>query len=122
MFCWAGFRSGVTAWALGCSVLSMARSRELWLGIGSFAIASAALVAAVGASANGRTGNRLWSSAPMMGAYLICVLGLASLWAAIRDWRIPFAADRSGRLRDAVELSPAEWCTDPLADGRGADV
>lgn len=38
----------------------------------------------------------------MVGAYAACVLVLACLWAAVRDWQFPFAADRSGRMPGAL--------------------
>ena len=72
----------------------MARSRELWLGAGASFLAVGGLAGALAAA---RPGSQLWSSAPMAGAYVACALGLACLWAAIRDWRFPFAVDRSGR-------------------------
>ena len=80
----------------------MARSRELWLwGGASFVAAAAALGGVAGALAAARPGYGLWSSAPMVGAYATCAFGLVCLWAAVRDWRFPFAADRSGRVPSA---------------------
>ena len=78
----------------------MGRSREsLWLWAGtSFVAAGAALGGVAGALAAARPGYRLWSSAPMAGAYVACALALACLWAAVRDWPFPFTTDRSGRV------------------------
>src|SRR5580704_7449871 len=77
----------------------MARSRELWLWSGaSLATAAAALGGVAGALAAARTGYRLWPSGPMVGVYVACTAGLACFLAAVRDWRFPFAADRSGRM------------------------
>lgn len=86
------------------SVLIMARSREsLWLWAGaSFVAAAAALGGVAGALAAARPGYRLWSGAPMVVVYVACALALACLWAAVRDWPFPFAADRSGRVAGAV--------------------
>lgn len=99
-----GSRSGVTDWRPGGSVLIMAPSREsLWLWAGaSFVAVGAALGGVSGAVAVARPGYWLWSSAPMAGAYVACALALACLWAAIRDWRFPFAADRSGHVPSAL--------------------
>jgi hypothetical protein len=90
----------VTGQRSGCSVLIMARSREsLWLWAGaSFVAAAAALGGVAGALDAARPGYRVWFSAPMTGAYVAFALALVSLWAAVRDWRFPFAVDRSGRV------------------------
>ena len=82
----------------------MARSREsLWLWAGaSLVAAGAALGGVTGALAAARPGYRLWFSAPMVGVYVVCSLALACLWAAVRDWRFPFAADRSGHMPSAL--------------------
>jgi NB-ARC domain/WD domain, G-beta repeat len=99
-----GFRSGVTGQRPGCSVLIMALSREsLWLWAGaSLVTAGAALGGVAGALAAARPGYRLWLGAPMVGVYIACALALGCLWAAVRDWRFPFAADGSGRVPGAL--------------------
>ena len=94
---------GPSAGRRGRSVLIMARSRELWLWTGaSLVAAGAALGGVAGALAAARPGYQLWPSRPMLGVYLACALSLASLLAAARDWRFPFAIDRSGHLPGAV--------------------
>jgi hypothetical protein len=80
---------GVTGQRPGCSVLIMARSREsLWLwAAGSLVAVGTALGGAAGGLAAARPTYGLWSSAPMVGAYVAGALALACLLAAVRDWR-----------------------------------
>lgn len=111
-----GSWSDMTGQRLGCSVVIMARSRELWLWAGaSFVAAGTTLGGVTGALAaarpNYQPNYQLWSSGPMAGVYVACALGVASLWAAVRDWPFPFAADRSGREPDALT-----WDGPPRAD------
>jgi len=74
----------------------MARSRELWLWVGSSLVVVAGALAGVdGALVASRHDYQLWSGAPMLGAYAACILGLACLLAAAREWPFPVAADRS---------------------------
>jgi hypothetical protein len=67
----------------------MARSREsLWLwAAGSLVAVGTALGGAAGGLAAARPTYGLWSSAPMVGAYVAGALALACLLAAVRDWR-----------------------------------
>jgi tetratricopeptide (TPR) repeat protein len=76
----------------------MAHSREsLWLwACASLVATGAALVALAGAMDAANAGFGLWSSAPMIGAYAVMTVAVASFVAAVRDWPFPFAADRPG--------------------------
>lgn len=51
--------------------------------------AALALVTVTVALDVARAGYRLWSSGPMIGAYVVTVLAGASFWAAVRDWPFP---------------------------------
>jgi NB-ARC domain len=91
----------------------MARSRELWLAAAaSFLAAGGALGGVAGALDAARPGYQLLTSAPMAGTYAAGVVGVACLLAAVRDWRFPFAADRSDAAPAAVvwgALPTAGW-------------
>ena len=81
----------------------MERSRELWLWAGaSFVAVGGAFGGVAGALAAARPGYRLALSAPMEGIYVAGVLCAGCLLAAVRDWRFPFAADRSDHAPGAL--------------------
>jgi hypothetical protein len=104
-------QSGVTDQKPGCSVLIMARSRELWLWVGASCVAAgAALGGVAGALAAARPAYQLASSAPMLGVYAACALSLVCLCAAVRDWRFPFAAGQS-----SVAPGTLAWESPPVA-------
>jgi NB-ARC domain/WD domain, G-beta repeat/APAF-1 helical domain len=94
----------------------MARSREsLWLWAGaSFVAAAAALAGVAGALDASRVHYRLWSSTPMVGAYMAAALAVTCFWGAVRDWPFPFAADRPGHAFPPSPGAPL-WLVPPVA-------
>jgi tetratricopeptide (TPR) repeat protein len=72
----------------------MARSREsLWLWAGAFfTTVGAALASVAGAFDATRAHFALWSSTPMIGAYVAIGLAFVFFAGAIRDWRFPFTS------------------------------
>ncbi len=74
----------------------MARPREslwLWAG-GSLVAGAAALVGFAGVLDAAHPGYRLWTSAPMIGAYPAVAVAIGCLAGAARGWPFPFASEQ----------------------------